>query len=126
MSDPTRVLIIDDDELVLELVKTTLESSGYEVIVAVDGESGLEKAKGENINLILLDLVMPGGLDGYGVYDKLKADDKTKDIPVIMLTAKTQKEDIERGEKMGVDAYITKPFEPEELESKIIWVLNRQ
>jgi DNA-binding response OmpR family regulator len=113
-----RILIIDDEEDFVQIVKMYLEHYRYEVITAGDGQEGLEKARAEKPDLIVLDLMLPK-IDGYKVCGLLKRDAGYAKIPVIMFTAKAQEKDIKLGQEMGADAYITKPLEPEVLLYKI-------
>lgn len=113
-----RILIVDDTEDVVKLLKMYLEHHRYEVITAIDGPEGLEKAKTEKPDLIVLDLMLPR-MNGYKVCGLLKRDARYAKIPIILFTAKAQEKDIKLGEEVGADAYITKPFEPEVLLSKI-------
>ncbi len=113
-----KILITDDKPEVLELVKVTLEGEDYEAICASDGKEALEKIGLERPDLVLLDIEMPK-MDGFEVLSKLREDPKTKDIPVIMLTAKGQKPDREKGIKLGASDYIIKPFSPSHLLDKI-------
>ncbi len=113
-----RILIVDDEESIVKLVKMYLEHHDYEVITANDGQVGLEKAKTEKPDLIVLDLMLPK-IDGYKVCGLLKRDARYAKTPVIMFTAKAQEKDVKLGEEVGADAYITKPFEPEILLAKI-------
>ena len=113
-----RILIIEDTEDVVMLVKMYLESHCYEVLTAYDGQEGLEKAKTEKPDLIILDLMLPR-INGYKVCGLLKNDARYTKIPVILFTAKAQEKDKQLGKEVGADAYITKPFEPEILLAKI-------
>jgi len=113
-----RILIIEDTEDVVMLVKMYLESHHYQVLTAYDGQEGLEKAKTEKPDLIILDLMLPR-INGYKVCGLLKNDARYTKIPVILFTAKAQEKDKQLGEEVGADAYITKPFEPEILLAKI-------
>ena len=113
-----RILVVDDTEDVVKVVKMYLEHHDYEVITTNDGQEGLEKAKTEKPDLIVLDLMLPR-MNGYKVCGLLKRDTRYAKIPIILFTAKTQEKDIKLGEEVGADAYITKPFEPEVLLSKI-------
>lgn len=116
--DTKRILIIEDEEGIVKLVKMYLEHHRYEVITARDGQEGLERAKTEKPDLIVLDLMLPK-MDGYKVCGLLKRDTRYAKTPVILFTAKTQEKDVKLGKEVGADAYITKPFEPEILLSKI-------
>ncbi len=114
----TKILIADDNFNILEVIKMEFESMDYEVVTADDGEEALEKIYKEFPALIILDIMMPK-LNGYEVCRRLKASPLTADIPVIMLTAKSQKEDKFWGRDAGADDYITKPFDPVELETLV-------
>jgi two-component system alkaline phosphatase synthesis response regulator PhoP len=113
-----RILVVDDEEGIVKLVKMYLEHYHYEVITANDGQEGLEKAKTDKPDLIVLDLMLPK-INGYKVCGLLKKDTKYAKTPIILFTAKAQEKDVKLGEEVGADAYITKPFEPEVLLSKI-------
>jgi len=113
-----KILVIDDEPLVVEVLKIRLEMNNYEVIIARDGVDGLERAMREKPDLIILDIVMPG-LDGYQICRKLKEDRKTKTIPVIMLTALGQSAGRKKGYSSGAYDYIFKPFDDEELLNSI-------
>jgi DNA-binding response OmpR family regulator len=116
--DTKRILIVDDEEDIVKLVKTYLEYHRYEVITASDGQEGLEKVKTGKPDLIVLDLMLPK-INGYKVCGLLKKDTRYAKIPVVMFTAKAQEEDVKLGQEVGADAYITKPYEPEILLAKI-------
>lgn len=115
---PKKILVVDDENELLKALSIRLKTSGYEVITASDGQEGLEKAKSQSPDLIVLDILMPK-MDGYEVCRMLKFDEKYKSIPVIMLTAKAQDIDKAMGKKVGADDYITKPFETQDLVDKI-------
>jgi len=116
--DTKRILVVDDEEGIVKVVKMYLEYHDYEVITASDGQEGLDKAKTEKPDVIVLDLMLPR-MNGYKVCGLLKKDTRYAKIPVILFTAKAQEKDVKLGEEVGADAYITKPFEPEVLLSKI-------
>ncbi len=116
--DTKRILVVDDEEDIVKLVKMYLEHHRYEVIIANDGQKGLEKAKTEKPDLIVLDLMLPK-MHGYKVCGLLKKDTRYAKTPIILFTAKAQEEDVKLGQEVGADAYITKPFEPEILLVKI-------
>lgn len=118
-----KILIADDRYEVVELVKATLEGEDYQVIDASDGREALEKIKREKPDLVLLDIIMPK-MDGFEVLSEVKKDPRTKDIPIIMLTAKGQKVDKEKGKRLGALDYIVKPFSPSRLLIKIEEVLG--
>jgi len=111
---PERILLIDDEKDLVKLVVIRLEAAGYEVITAYGGQEGLDKAKIEKPNLILLDIMMPG-MDGFEVLHKLKNDTETVNIPVIMLTAKGESQSLFAAQDLKATDYIIKPFETEEL-----------
>ena len=113
-----RILIVDDEVQLVEMVKMRLEAAGYPVITAYDGQEALEKAKKEKPDLIILDLMLPK-MDGYKVCGLLKNDNRYANIPIIMFTARAQEEDIALGKSLGAEAYITKPFDPKLLLTKI-------
>ncbi len=108
-SNNKKILVVDDEELTTELAKTFLEKHGFEVIIAYDGEEGLRLAETDNPDLILLDVMLPS-MDGFAVCKKLKGNEKFKDTPILMFTAKGLSSDIEKGEAVGADEYIVKPF----------------
>ena len=113
---PEKILIVDDDEGFLKMTKTVLEKAGYEVMVASDGEQGLIAVDKSLPGLILSDMLMPG-MNGFTFCQKLKFQDKTKDIPIIVLSAKVQLEDSFRA--LGVDDFLPKPIDSELLQNKI-------
>ena len=106
-----KILVVDDETQLCDLVKMRLEANHYDVITANNGLGGLEKAKKESPDLILLDILMPS-MDGYQTLQRLKEDVQTKSIPVIMLTAKSQVEDVTKAVDLGALDYIVKPFSP--------------
>ncbi len=111
---PKKILVVDDERPIVRLVQVNLEHAGYEVVAAYDGKEALQKVEQEKPDLIILDVMMPQ-MDGFEVMQRLQADPKTRDIPVIMLTAKAQDADVFRGWQSGVTLYLTKPFSPFEL-----------
>lgn len=119
-----RILAVDDEVHILELIKYNLESAGYEVDTAENGEDAVRMAKGKPYSLVLLDLMLPG-MDGMEVCGVLRKDPQTRQIPIIMLTAKSEEADKVKGLKTGSDDYITKPFSVKELEARIDAVLRR-
>jgi phosphate regulon transcriptional regulator PhoB len=119
-----RILVIDDEKDLIELVRYNLEKEGFLVRIAQDGESGLSAAKKELPDLILVDLMLPG-MDGLDVCRSLRSDDRTARIPLIMLTAKSAESDRILGLELGADDYVTKPFSPRELIARIKAVLRR-
>jgi DNA-binding response OmpR family regulator len=116
---PQKILIIEDDKFLRELMARKLKEEGFAIDEAVDGEEGLRKSKEGKPNLILLDLILPG-IDGFEVLTKIKQDPETKSIPVIILSNLGQKEDIEKGIKLGAVDYLVKAhFTPGEIIEKI-------
>jgi CheY-like chemotaxis protein len=113
-SHPVRVLVVDDSEAIRQLIAVNLELEGYDVRRAVDGQEALEVAARWRPDVVTLDMVMPR-LDGLATCARLRADPATADVAVIMAPGRAQAADRERGERVGVDAYLTKPFEPAEL-----------
>jgi DNA-binding response OmpR family regulator len=126
MGDPgmTRVLVIDDEAPIRLLCRVNLEAEGMNVLEAGDGPTGLETARAEHPDLILLDVMMPG-LDGWGVAEALLEDAETDDIPIIFLTARAEFRDRARGLDIGGVDYITKPFNPVELAPLVRDLLDR-
>jgi two-component system KDP operon response regulator KdpE len=117
-----KILIVDDEPRVVNLVREILLAMGYDVIAACSGESAIELAALEQPNLILLDIILPGALDGYQVAKRLR---EFSNMPIIMLTAKVREVDMLRGFEVGADDYITKPFSSKELLARIQAVLKR-
>lgn len=113
-----KILVVDDEVHILKIIDYKLRTAGYTVIAAGDGVEGLEKARAEQPDLILLDVMMPR-MDGFQALEALKRDPATKAIPVFMLTVKGKEMDRLRGLQMGVAAYITKPFSPNALLARI-------
>ena len=111
---PKRILVCDDDPVILRLLQVNLELEGFEVLSAHHGQEAVRVALDEHPDLVILDIMMPR-MDGYQACEILKGDDATKDIPVVFLSAKAQQSDIDRGKAYGVDEYVTKPFDPDEL-----------
>ena len=120
----TTVLVIDDEAAIRLLCRVNLEAEGVAVLEASDGRAGLERASTERPDLILLDVMMPG-LDGWQVAEELVADERTRDIPIVFLTARADFRDRERGLEAGGVAYLTKPFNPVELAPMIRNLLER-
>jgi DNA-binding response OmpR family regulator len=113
-----RVLVIDDEPDVLLLCRVNLQHAGHEVLEAGDGEGGLALAVGELPDAVVLDLMLPL-MDGYGVLAALRADERTRAIPVLVLTAKAQREDRVRCWEEGASEYMTKPFSPAALSATL-------
>jgi DNA-binding response OmpR family regulator len=113
-----RILIVDDEPDLLEMVQISLEMEGYECLVAYDGFRGFERARKEKPDLIILDVMLPG-MNGYKVCRLLKFDEQYKHIPIIMLTAEAQEKDRQTGQETGADFYMTKPFAADKLLAKV-------
>jgi DNA-binding response OmpR family regulator len=122
---PPLILAADDDEIILGLVVYRLEHSGYRVVTAHDGEEAVKQAFAEKPALAVIDVMMPK-LDGYEVTRALRANEGTKDIPIILLTARVQEEDVDKGFDAGADDYLRKPFSPQELRSRVHALLARR
>ena len=120
-----KILIVDDEKDILELIGYNLEREGYKIVKALSGEEALRNSRSEKPNLILLDLMLPG-IDGLEVLKRLKKDSKTANIPTVLLTAKGEEADIVTGLELGADDYITKPFSPRVLLARIRAALRRQ
>jgi len=119
------ILAADDDEIILGLVVYRLEHSGYRVITAHDGEEALRLALAEPPALAVIDVMMPK-LDGYELTRRLRSHEETKAMPIILLTARVQEADIDRGFAAGADDYLRKPFSPQELRSRVQALLERR
>lgn len=120
-----KILVVDDEEDILELLRYNLAREGYQVVCAASGEKALKKIKSVPLDLIVLDLMLPG-IDGLEVTKKLKNDPENRNIPIIMLTAKGEEADIVTGLELGADDYVTKPFSPRILIARIRAVIRRQ
>jgi two-component system phosphate regulon response regulator PhoB len=119
-----KILIVEDEADIAELISFNLQRSGYEVVTAHNGLQGVALARSEQPDLLVLDLMLPG-LDGFGVIKELKRDPRTADTPVLMLTARAQTGDRIKGLEAGADDYLTKPFSPKELILRIQAILKR-
>lgn len=119
-----KILVIEDEQAINELIKVNLELSGYKVFQALDGIKGFALAKQELPSLVVLDVMMPE-VDGFTVAQRIRQNEDTKNIPILMLTALSQLNDKVKGFDIGVDDYLTKPFEMEELKVRIRALLKR-
>ncbi|WP_026117917.1 response regulator transcription factor [Nocardiopsis alkaliphila] len=113
---PTRVLVVEDDEVIRELIRLNLELEGFEVFTATDGQDCLDQVGHVRPDVITMDVMMPR-LDGWTAVERLRADGYEQ--CVVMVTARAQADDRRRGERIGVDDYLTKPFDPDELVDRI-------
>ena len=119
-----RILIVEDDKHISKLVKFNLEKAGYECTVAATGEKALEVLNDQPVDLIILDIMLPG-MDGFGICRAIKEKEKLKNLPIIMLTAKGEEVDRIVGLELGADDYIVKPFSPRELVLRVKAILKR-
>jgi len=119
-----KILVVDDEPTIVRLMEFILARQGHEMLVAVNGEEALEKIQSQRPDLVLLDIMMPR-IDGYEVAQRLRADPATAALPIIMLSAKAQDEDIRKGVEVGIDEYITKPFTPDYLVQVVAKYLAR-
>ena len=119
-----KILVVDDDSAINELIKVNLELAGYKVLQAFDGTTGFALCKQELPSVVVLDVMMPE-VDGFTVAQRIRKNDSTKNIPIIMLTALSQLNDKVNGFNIGVDDYLVKPFEMEELQVRIRALLKR-
>ena len=122
--DSKNILVVEDDLDIRELISFNLQNQGHQVFEAKDGEAGIDKAREKLPDLILLDLMLPG-IQGLDVCRVIKSDQETKEIPIIMVTALGQEEDIVKGLETGADDYITKPFSIKVLIARVNAVLKR-
>ena len=118
-----RVLICDDEPYIVESVSYVVRKAGFDVVTAEDGEQALEAAHREKPDLVFLDIMMPG-ISGDEVCRRLKADPKTRDTHVVILTARGQEEDERRAMEMGADEFMTKPFSPRKLRARLLELLG--
>ncbi len=114
MASLGRVLVVDDDDVIRQLISVNLELEGFEVTTAVDGQDCLDKVKDVDPVVVTLDVMMPR-LDGWEAASRLRDDPETAGVKVVLLSARAQEADLQRGDRIGVDAYLTKPFDPDEL-----------
>ena len=120
-----RVLVVEDEEDIADLIRYNLEAEGFRVACEGTGEGGLEAVRHDRPDIVLLDLMLPG-LDGLGVCRALRADDDTVSIPIIMVSARGEESDIVKGLELGADDYVTKPFSPKILTARVRSVLRRR
>ena len=115
---PMTVLVIDDDPVIVKLLRVNFELEGFNVISAGDGREGVEMARAERPDVVVSDIMMPV-MNGLELVSTLKSDPETADLPVLLLSAKAQMADVQRGFELGADDYVTKPFDPIELIDKV-------
>ena len=119
-----KVLVVDDEPSIAKILRKQLEVAGFDVAVAVDGEDGLAKVRESKPELLLLDVMLPN-INGYEVCKTLKADPELKSLPIIILTAKAQRQDQDLAQPQGADAFLTKPFQLSELLAKVKVLLGQ-
>lgn len=119
----TIVLVVEDDEMVADVIRVNLEAEGFEVVHALNGAAGLAAVAQHHPDLVVLDVMMPE-IDGWTVLTRLRDDPMTKDLPVIMLSARVMPADQVRGYNLGANAYVPKPFTSDELMEKVRHVLE--
>ena len=124
-SPPATILVVDDEPALLRLMAFVLEKHGYHMLTATNGDEALEVVRDQKPDLIVLDIMMPRK-DGYQVAEAIRADPEISAIPIVMLSAKAQDEDIERGMTAGVDTFITKPFDPNQLADTVAAFLRNR
>src|SRR5438067_614211 len=124
MADNT-VLVVDDDPVILKLLEVNFEMEGFQVVRAADGAEGLERARELLPDIVVLDVMMPR-MTGYEVAKALKEGHETAHIPIIFVTARAQSHDVERGMELGVEDYVTKPFDPLDLIDRVNNLLARR
>ncbi|MDQ1444457.1 MAG: hypothetical protein QOI20_921 [Acidimicrobiaceae bacterium] len=124
MADAT-VLVVDDDPVIQKLLQVNFEMEGYTVLTAGDGLEGVERARADNPDIIICDIMMPR-MDGLEVTKTLKGDPATASIPILLLSAKAQQADVAAGQATGADDYVTKPFDPLDLLQRVASLLERK
>lgn len=120
-----RILVVDDEIYIVHILEFTLTMEGYDVVTAADGDEALRKVEEDRPDLVVLDIMMPR-MDGYEVCRRLREEEETRDLPVILLSAKGRPIDRETGMEVGANDYIVKPFSPRRLLEKIRDLLDRQ
>lgn len=123
--DRKRILVVDDEIYIVHILEFSLSMEGYEVVTASDGEQALAKIEQETPDLVVLDIMMPG-MDGYEVCRAIRAEEETRELPVILLSAKGRSIDQEAGMAVGADDYMVKPFSPRKLLGRIRDLLEKQ
>jgi CheY-like chemotaxis protein len=125
VAEGRRILVVDDDVVIQKLLQVNFQMEGYEVSLAGDGVEALERVAEDPPDLILLDVMMPR-MGGIECASKLKSDPETKDIPIIILSAKAQDADVKAGKAAGADEYVTKPFDPLDLLDRVANLIARR
>ena len=124
MRAKSKIIVVEDESDILDVIEYNLSREGYKVLGFRNGEQGLEAIREEDPQLVLLDLMLPG-IDGIEICKKVKEDPVTRDIPVVMITAKSEESDVVLGLGVGADDYVSKPFSPKELVARVKAVLRR-
>ena len=120
-----KILVIDDEPNIVQTLQDRLEMNDYQVVTAANGQAGLEKATSEQPDIVLLDVIMPI-MDGLEMLERLRKNEATSNIPVIMLTARSQNQDVARANGFGIEDYVVKPFDLSELLEKIEAILEKK
>jgi CheY-like chemotaxis protein len=120
-----RVLVVDDSDVIRTLITVNLELEGYDVVTAVDGQDALDKVRDYAPDVMTIDIVMPR-LDGFETVARLRSDPRTQHVKIAMVTACAQEADLRKGRDVGVDAYVTKPFDPETLVRTVRDLVEKQ
>lgn len=123
-SSSGRILVVDDEKAIRLICRLNLQTAGFDTLEAGDGVTALELARAERPDLVLLDIMLPG-VDGWAVAEELAADPKTREIPILFLTARSERKDISRGHELGGVGYVMKPFDPVALTETVSKVLER-
>jgi DNA-binding response OmpR family regulator len=121
---PAKVLLVEDDPVILRLLEVNFDLEGFDVVLARDGQEGIDQARSAEPDLVISDIMMPN-VSGLELVQTLKADPATAGIPIILLSAKAQSADLKAGLDAGADDYVTKPFEPLELVERVQALLDR-
>ena len=124
MAEKARILLVDDEPSIVKMVGKRLEVEGFDVLMAMEGEEGLAKARAEQPDLVILDLMLPK-LNGYEVCTMLKQDPRYQKILIILFTARAQEKDEKLGMECGADAYVRKPFQAQELLEKVRALISK-
>ena len=120
-----KILVVEDDPASMRLTQYVLQHHGYEVLTAINGLDGLKKAQTEGPDLVILDIMLPG-MDGFDICYRLRQETATADLPILMLSAKAREADRETGMKVGADAYITKPTDPDDIIKKVEELIQKR
>lgn len=119
-----RVLVVDDDPVILRLLEVNFEMEGYDVLSATDGEEAVRRALEERPDLMVCDIMMPN-VNGLEVVERLRADERTRTMPIVLLSAKAQAVEVRKGLEVGADEYLTKPFDPLDLVERVQALLTK-